>query len=81
MEFNLNKIKKSVSFDLTKNKIKVLYVYNFAMQSSRNGKNWIILSVDRVRFKKRVDILEKVLITVLNTSHRLKVYNQRFLMK
>lgn len=76
MADNLNK--KTVKFDLSKNKIKVLHVYSFALKLSRNGSCYTNQYYDQLRFRRRIDSLEKVLCKVLNPIHREEIYCKRF---
>lgn len=73
------KEKKSVSFNLQKNEIILLYDTNdLEMQESRNGKLWIFMALDNQRFKNRIKSLDNILNPILSSSHRTKIYKERF---
>lgn len=68
---------KHVTFDLKKNQIKILYVYEFAMRQSRQS-DYYFSYLDHIRFKKRINLIENVLNKCLTKNHRLSVYKERF---
>lgn len=67
-----------VSFDLSKNQVKICFVHSYAMRQSRNGSKWSNMAIDRIRFQNRIKSLEKVLNIVTSPFHRSKVYYKRF---
>lgn len=78
MDFNLKNKKKTVTFNLDKNKTKILYVYTIASRESRRGSLWMQPYYDHLRFQRRIKEVENVLNHVLSDSHRLSIYNKRF---
>ena len=71
-------VEKKVTFDLSKNKTRVMYVYLFAAQKARKGE-WEEMARDSMRFKRRImREFEPVLSKVLTIKHRNKIYNNLY---
>lgn len=69
--------KKKVTFNLRDNKIHLMVVWNYAYKLSRK-KYWEILALDRVRFHRKIEEISNIINSILDSSHRYNVYNDRF---
>lgn len=68
---------KTVAFDMTKNKMYPLVVWSYAYREARRGQ-WSAVIADRYRFQRRISEIGKVLVNVLNITHRSRIYKERF---
>lgn len=67
-------MKKSVTFDETKNRIHIQITWKFAYSKARVNKEFS----DIIHFKRRIEQMEPILKNVFDLNHRITVYNQRF---
>jgi hypothetical protein len=58
--------------------IHTMVTWNYAYRSARKGP-WETMARDRFRFHDRIRKIEIVLDQVLNTSHRRRIYEERFI--
>lgn len=68
---------KSVSFNENKNKVYVLITWKFAYNSARK-KYWEFYAIDRIRFRRRIQLISQIVNPVLDQVHRYKIYKERF---
>lgn len=68
---------KTVSFNEKKNKIYLLFTWNYAYQAARK-KYWEWFAVNRQHFKLRTDKLSETINPILLPNHRNKIYQTRF---
>lgn len=57
--------------------VHVLRVWRFAYHQARKGE-WEQIGRDRVRFLERAKRMESILLPILDSNHRQKIYNERF---
>lgn len=68
---------KTVHFKTTPT-IHLMYVWNFAYRSARQGE-WQIYARDHERFGFRIQQTSVLLNKILMAEHRNKIYNERFI--
>ncbi|KAK5648769.1 hypothetical protein RI129_003661 [Pyrocoelia pectoralis] len=68
---------KLVIFDESRNKVYVMVVWSFAYTEARKGP-WQTMALDRYRFHRRIEQLNRILSPVLQENHRAEVYRKRF---
>lgn len=71
------KNKKKVTFDETKNKVYHMIALADDYKQARKGE-WECAARDRVRFERRISMLDNVISKVLDPKHRLCIYHERF---
>lgn len=70
-----NKLKKKVSFNLNDNKYHIIYSYAVESETARFGNTYLS---DRLHFKRRIYHTQKIIDIILDSNHRVKIYNERF---
>jgi Phosphatase-1 catalytic subunit binding region. len=68
---------RKVTFNEKDNKIHILVAWQFAYNESRK-RYWETFACDRERFQRKIAELSNIINPVLNSSHRHKIYIQRF---
>lgn len=68
---------KKVTFNTENNKTYFMVTWNFAYQSSRK-RYWEFLSIDRMRFNRRVEKISNIISPILENNHRCNIFNDRF---
>ncbi|KAK5648087.1 hypothetical protein RI129_002979 [Pyrocoelia pectoralis] len=68
---------EEVIFDESRNKVHVMVVWCFAYTEARKGP-WQTMALDRYRFHRRIEQLNRILSPVLQENHRAEVYHKRF---
>lgn len=58
-------------------RIQRMVAWKFAYNSCRK-KYWEYFAIDRIRFKKRIEITSMILMPILNKTHRDYIYKRRF---
>ena len=67
---------KRVTFNEKNNKLYIMHTWLYAYKNARKGYCWIQCSIDRERFKKRINKLEPIITKILDHSHREKIYRK-----
>ncbi|CAH1957465.1 unnamed protein product [Acanthoscelides obtectus] len=68
-------IPKTVSFNETKNKVHIMYAWQYAYREARRSNGEM---ADRCRFQRRVQLVEEVLKKYLTVDYRQTVFTERF---
>lgn len=55
-----------------------MVVWSYAYRQARRGQ-WMENYLDNLRFRHKVDCIQPILSHILDVNHRLKIYNERFL--
>jgi len=70
-------IKKYVTINEDKNHVYYLVVWKYAYKKARKGE-FQKAYLDRIRFKRKIEEMEKTLCSVFDLNHRCTIYNERF---
>lgn len=70
-------IKKYVTINEEKNHIHYLVAWKYAYKEARKGE-FQKAYLDRLRFKRKIEEMEKNLCSMLDINHRRKIYKERF---
>lgn len=58
-------------------KVHMMFVWDFAYRDARKG-HWHIYTIDRMRFKRRIDAVAPVINVVLDEAHRAHIKNSHY---
>lgn len=67
-------MKKKVLIREEQNKVHLMYTWTFAYNSARKS-DWMLVALDRVRFRNRIDNIGNVLSKVLDLNHRQYIFD------
>lgn len=73
-------MKKSVRINEEQNQLYLLVVWDFAYRNARKS-DWEKVYLDKLRFKRRIKDCEIELSNVFSKTHRMLIYNERFIVK
>jgi len=59
-------------------KVHVMRAWDYAYRAYRKGDYWQMMARDHERFKKRISEVENSIASVLDTTHRARIYGERF---